>query len=265
MLILPLFSALTNRRVILLLIDAGLLVAMLCPVLWLLVVRPVQRLAHERGELLREQTSVQERERTRLARELHDELGQIQTAILLTAKAATQAGSLDVMLERVTTVHELSGTAIEATRRLARSLSPSVLEQFGLTTALFRLAEDCSVAGTVVVEYHDELHGARFASEVELCIYRAIQEALTNALKHAGAQRVTLSVLMMKTKLHFEVVDDGRGIASRAQRDSESRGLGLRSMRERVELLGGSLVIETPVGGGTRVAGTLPAEVVHRE
>lgn len=265
MLVLPLFATLTSHPVVLLLIDAGLLVAVLCPGLWLLIVRPVRGLAHERGELLREQTSIAERERTRLARELHDELGQVQTAILLTAKAAADSGDFLVMRERVKTVHELASSAIESTRRLARGLSPEVLGQFGLGTAISRLTEDCRASGTIQIEHHDSLGGVRFDPDLELCVYRVIQEATVNALKHAEAQRIKVSVSLADGGLTFEVSDDGRGFEPWPERNPEGPGMGLRSMRERVELLGGTLVVEPCRGGGTRVLGRLPAEATNHE
>lgn len=265
MLALPLVTNSGTHPVVGLLVDACLLVAILCPGVWMLVVRPVRRLAQERGELLRELTASVEGERTRLAHELHDELGQIQTAILLTAKAGEQSGSIEVMHERMRTIQELASSAIGATRRLACGLSPVVLEEFGLAVAISRLAEEWNASGSVDVQVDCRLHDQRFQSDIELCVFRVVQEATVNAVRHGRAGHVQVCVEWQAGLLTIHVSDDGHGLEPRPELKAASLGMGLRGMRQRVELLGGTFAIEPMKDGGMKVVGKLPAEVIGRE
>lgn len=260
MLVLPKFPLLERSPLLMVLLDAGLLVATLCPALWLLMIRPIRRLALERGQLLRQQLSIQEAERAHLARELHDELGQVQTAILLTARAARQVQSADELKEHLVTIHGLASSAVESTRRLAKGLSPGVLADFGLTTALERLIEDCSVVGGPHITIESTLREARFDPDVELVAYRVIQEAVMNALKHSGGSRIQASVKHDGENLHLMVQDNGIGIRKVTSRSTASTGLGLRGMRERLEVVGGTLSIRTNPDGGTCVQVLIPLE-----
>ncbi len=258
MLLLPHIHWLDDRPTMTVLLDAGLLVATLCPAMWLLVVRPVRELARERGRLLREQISVQESERARLAQELHDELGQIQTAILLTARAAAQATDGEQAREHAKAVHELATSAIASTRRLARGLSPAVLNDFGLEAAVKRLAEDLSSTGAVVL-VRSGLGARRFPGEIELAALRVIQESVANAVKHAAPSEITVDLDAGGGYLEFAIRDDGSGFAEPGA--SGPGGLGLRGMRERLVILNGELAVRTSKGAGTTVTGRLPAEI----
>jgi len=260
MLILPKFPLLQRFPMLMVVLDAGLLVATLCPALWLLMIRPIRHLAQERGQLLRQQLSIQESERAHLARELHDELGQVQTAILLTTRAARQVQSVDELKEHLVTIHGLASSAVESTRRLAKGLSPGVLADFGLTTALDRLMEDCNVVNGPLITLESSLKDARFCPDVELVAYRVIQEAVLNALKHSGGTKIEASVRYDGKNLHLMVQDNGIGIGKVSSRSTASTGLGLRGMRERLEVVRGTLSIRVNPDGGTCVQVQIPAE-----
>lgn len=244
-------------------LDAVLLVAVLCPALWLLVVRPLRLLVNERGELLVRTMTVQEEERAKLARDLHDEIGQTQTAILLALRSVTNAPSIETARERAEYVHEMAVGAVESTRRIARGLSPSVLMDFGLGPAVERVCEDVAEASGIPIERRIATNSARLAHALEIGAYRVFQEALTNAVKHSGATVVRVAVTLADDRLRLTVADNGRGIAARPERAGGSGGgLGLAGMRERVVLLGGEFHVSSTQDGGTTVAAVFPAKAV---
>lgn len=262
MILLLAFPKLSSRPVFLVALDATLLVSALGPALWLLFVRPIRQLAIERGQLLRSHISIQEAERSRLSQELHDELGQIQTAILLTSKAGASASSLDIAREHAGTVHQLAASAIDALRRLARGLSPTVLKDFGLTIAVERLGEDLSSTDDFRIEVRSNLGNQRLPAEVELAAYRAVQEALVNAAKHAGPGIVKVNLAISSGEFMFTITDNGQGFNPSTRPDAPPIGLGLRGIQERLSLLRGSFEVRSRSGEGTTLIGRLPAEIV---
>ena len=260
MVLLMAFPGLKSTPAALVIIDSSLLVCALAPALWFVVVRPLRKMATARGQLLRSQTMIQEAERARVSQELHDEMGQVQTAILLTAKAGSTAPTLEAAREHAQTIHGLATIAIESTRRLARGLSPAVLMDFGLTVAITRLAEDFSAGHDFHVEVQSSLGDQRLVAEVELAAYRVVQESLVNAAKHAGASRARIDLGVSGRELVFSMTDNGRGFDVPIQSDSPLHGMGLRGMHERLVLLGGRLDIRSRRGEGTTVIGRLPIE-----
>lgn len=239
------------------LIDSLVLVAALCPALWLIVVRPLRSLVSERGALLARTLAIQEEERARLARDLHDELGQAQTAVLLGLRSVVHARSLEEARERAESVHSIAVGAVESTRRMARGLSPTVLTDFGLLEAIERVCEDASAASGVEITRNIDTGTARLNPSIEIAAYRIVQEALTNALKHAGATTINVNLRLEKGSLSLEVRDNGRGLSN--LRESNS-GLGLSSMRQRVLLLGGEFRLTSEPPSGTTLLATLPAQ-----
>lgn len=239
------------------LVDGALLVAALSPALWMLVVRPLRSLVAERGALLAQALRVQEDERLRVARDLHDELGQRQVAALLAIAAAGRAGTLEEARERAEAARELVAGAIESTRRLARGLAPGVLDDLGLQAAVERICEDMQASGSLAVECTVHIGSQRLARSVEIAAYRIVQEALANVARHAQAQRARVAVALEGDCIVVEVSDDGRGLTG-----GSSGGLGLAGMRERAAALGGSVTIGVgDEGRGTRVRAVMPAEV----
>lgn len=261
MLVLPLLGSANWHPAAAMVADASMLVIVLCPLIWLLTVRPIRALAHARGQLLLAQSDALETERRRLSRELHDGLGQLQTAILLTTSAAMQAQSQEAMRERVSTAHQLATSAIETTKRLAQGLSPDVLERFGLGIAVARMAEECSRHTSTKVEYANTIGDTRFSPAIELCVFRVLQEATNNALRHADAGQISLRTSLEAGTLSFEVTDDGRGPSLPGQ----IGGAGLANMKDRVHTLGGKIDFRPVRGRGFRVHGALPAEIIHRD
>ena len=207
-------------------------------------------------DAVRRVVEAQELERTRLARELHDETGQALTSILLGLKPLEQAAETDEGRAAVASVRELVVSTLQDVRRLAVELRPSALDDFGLVPAVERLADTFREQTGLEVDLETQLGEERLPGEVETALYRIVQEALTNVVKHAGASRVSILLTRKDGGVAAVVEDDGLGFDPGATRD---HGLGLVGMRERVGLVGGRLRIESSAGAGTTLVAEVPA------
>lgn len=196
----------------------------------------------------------QELERRRLARELHDETGQALTSILLGLRSLEETGAEEVG-EALGNLRELVVQTLQDVRRLAVELRPTALDDFGLAAALERLANTFAEQTGTVVEFESRLGGDRLPPDVETVLYRIVQEALTNVVKHAQADHVSIVLQRKERTVTAVIEDDGRGFA---QRDRDDGGLGLVGMRERVELVSGRLEIESAEGAGTTLVVEVP-------
>jgi signal transduction histidine kinase len=211
-----------------------------------------QRVARD---ALRRVVDAQELERRRLARELHDETGQALTSVLLALRSIEEKAADDETRGVVAQVRELVVATLHDVRRLAVELRPKALDDFGLEAALERLTQTFAEQSGLPVDFHARLGSERLPEEVETALYRIVQEALTNIVKHARAGRVSV-VLMRKGDTAVAVVeDDGLGFEPESTRDG---GYGIVGMRERVALLDGRITIETRPGGGTTIAAAVP-------
>jgi signal transduction histidine kinase len=199
---------------------------------------------------LRRVVAGQEVERRRLARELHDETGQALTSILLGLRALEGSGRTDV-----DDLRELVVATLQDVRRLAVQLRPKALDDFGLVPALERLVQTFSESSGISVDLEAQLGDERLPNDVETTVYRIVQEALTNVVKHAEASRVSILLVQRDATVTAVVEDDGRGFDSAAVRDDS---LGLEGMRERAELHDGRMTIETAPGSGTTLRIELP-------
>lgn len=204
----------------------------------------LDRLEQERRDSARRALGAQEGERLRIARELHDEVGQALTAVLLQLDRA-QAGVGGEPGERIREARETARATLEEVRVIARNLRPEALDDLGLAAALRQLCVEVERTGVLVER--DISAGVTLDEEAEVVVYRVAQEAMTNALRHAGAEKIVLT-LQRDTELTFlRVLDDGRGIEEAAD------GAGVRGMRERALLVGGTLEVAGSPGGGTSV------------
>jgi two-component system, NarL family, sensor histidine kinase DevS len=206
-------------------------------------------------DALRRVVEAQELERKRLARELHDETGQALTSILLGLKPLEQSAASDADRAALSSLRELVVSTLQDVRRLAVELRPSALDDFGLATAVERLAETFREQTGVQVDLEARLGDGRLPSEVETALYRIVQEALTNVVKHAGATRVSILLTHRDTSVAAVIEDDGGGFDPTAVGDDV---LGLAGMRERVGLVGGRLRIEAVEGTGTTIVAEVP-------
>lgn len=212
----------------------------------------LDRLEVERRTANARALAAQEGERARIAQELHDEVGQGLTAVLLGLRRTADRAD-GQLAEELGTLLELARTSLDEVQDVARRLRPGVLEDLGLISALAALATDFS---------HGGLHVRRgvapglpaLDAKIELVIYRVAQESLTNVARHADAETVTLSLFTQGDDMVLKVADDGRG------RLNQPEGSGIRGMRERALLVGGEFAIAPRVGGGTEVTLIVPAE-----
>jgi signal transduction histidine kinase len=221
-------------------------------------------LVEMRRQLLKKLISAQEDERRRIARDLHDEIGQVLTSLLIGLRTVAEAPSLDAARGQADALRRITLSAIEEVRRLARGLRPSVLDDLGLGAALERYAADFARTHGVAVEVHaPDPPAGRLPDEIETALYRIAQEALTNTAKHAAAARVRLAVERHPADVQLTVTDDGRGFECGGP---EGGRLGLSGMHERAALLDGSVAVESGPGRGTRVTVRIPyAEGNHGE
>jgi signal transduction histidine kinase len=206
-------------------------------------------------DTVRRVISAQELERQRLARELHDETGQALTSILLGLKAI-RAADTDAGAERAETdVRDLVVQALQDVRSLAVELRPTALDDFGLVPALERLAGTFEERSGIRTAVESSLSDERLPPDAETALYRVVQEALTNVVKPAGAETVSIVVARRGPGVSAVIEDDGRGFDAAEVRDD---ALGIVGMRERLALLGGTLAVESTPGIGTSLVAYVP-------
>ena len=214
----------------------------------------LDRLEEERRTSGRRALMAQERERRRIARELHDEVGQTLTGVVLQLQALNGAQPAAIA-ERLEVVQETAREGVEQVREIARGLRPQALDEFGLRSALVTLATGFSERSGVQVRHHVTRELPPLEPEQDLAIYRVAQESLTNAARHAAAGIVELALTRTNGTVVLEVRDDGRGITDG---QASGEGVGLGGMRERALLVGGRLTVGRRPEGGTEVRLEVP-------
>ena len=224
-----------------------------------------ERAEQARQLLLRQLVTAQEEERRRISRELHDQMGQDLTVLMLGLKALRDAAPGDSSLhERVEPLQSLATRIGREVRTLALQLRPSALDELGLVATLANDVEQWSARALIAVDFHTTgLESQRLPSAIETALYRLAQEALTNILKHAQATTVSLIIDRRVDAVHMIVEDNGLGFDVAAVRDRAhiEHRLGLVGMDERVEQLGGVLTLESAPGSGTAVFIRIPLPV----
>jgi signal transduction histidine kinase len=218
-----------------------------------LAVHLSERVARETVDAILE---AQEAERSRIARELHDETGSALTAVLLGLTAIDGAATLTEARGASAALRKNASSALENVGRLAFALRPPALDEFGLAPALKDLSGRLEGRGGPKVKLEIDLPaGRRLPSKLETAVFRITQEALTNVVKHADATTVRITLECRERSVVLTVEDDGRGFSQGRQADG---GFGLVGMRERVASVNGALHIESKTGAGTRLAAELP-------
>jgi two-component system, NarL family, sensor histidine kinase UhpB len=212
----------------------------------------LDRLEAERRESARRSLVAQEDERRRVAQELHDEVGQTLTAIVLQLERLRRSAP-DELEPGLTEAREGARTSLEDVRRIAQRLRPEALEDLGLSTALETLCDRLSEQSGIVVRADLQRGVASIAPEMELVVYRVAQEAMTNALRHAHASNVQVELRRANGRLTLRVLDDGVGLGKK------DPGSGIQGMRERALLVGGRVQVRG-LDRGTEVRLELPLE-----
>lgn len=213
----------------------------------------LDRLEAERDFSAARALSIQEAERRRVAQELHDQVGQSLTAVLLELKrvSADVPGSVR---EEITGVQETTRATLDEIRRIARRLRPGALEELGLTSALRELVAEFDGHPDVAVHGKFEQGLPTLSDDVELVLYRVAQEAITNAVRHADAGAVDVTLRAVDGGIELRVRDDGRGI------DDATEGAGMAGMRERALLVGAQLAVDSAAGTDIRLRVPLTTE-----
>ena len=202
----------------------------------------------------------QERERRKIARELHDGLGQMLTALKFNIQGIKPASTPEEQGYIDGIKNMLQDTILEV-RRISFDLMPSVLNDFGLGAALHHLSERFSIIGknSFKIEYVGLSDIGRFDKNTEINIYRIIQEALNNAIKYAEASNIILDLQFEEGKIRFSVEDNGKGFTLQDKRRTDGSGRGMTNIRERVSLLNGNLIFNSIIGAGTTITVEIPA------
>ena len=204
------------------------------------------------SEVLRGTVAVQEAERRRIARELHDSLNQYLAALnMKLERFARNAPESSPLGPAIAELKGLTGAVEDEVSRLAWELHPIALDDIGLEPAIQRLIDEWVQRSNLRIDLDLALNGRRLPPEVEVNLYRVLQEALTNIVKHAGAGRVGVIATASPDGVVMIIEDDGKGFDPETVNRGSSPHFGLLGMRERLALVGGSLEIETAPGSGT--------------
>ena len=224
----------------------------------------IQRQDEARGELLREIFSIQEEERKRIARELHDETS--QTLASLVANLEAVAGSLPAdattVKDRLKKLQSLSIGILDGMHRLIYELRPTLLDDLGLVAATRWLAEKNLKSAGVAINFRVVGVERRLSTQLETTIFRVIQEAITNIARHARANKASIALHFTRNAIKVDMKDNGAGfdVEEAISSKQRPRGLGLLGMKERVELFNGSFTIRSHSGGGTEIRIKVPLE-----
>ncbi|MFI7677325.1 HAMP domain-containing sensor histidine kinase [Actinophytocola sp. NPDC049390] len=211
----------------------------------------LDRLETERGHSAARALSAQEDERRRIAQELHDEVGQTLTAVLLELKRVADHAPQPVR-DEVLQVQETTRGSLDEIRRIARRLRPGVLEELGLTSALTSLTTEIADHSGLSVRRRFDPDLPDLGDEAELVLYRVAQEAITNTARHAGARHLELALLRTPSGVDLRIRDDGRGL------HGTTEGAGILGMRERALLIGAEVRLGPGPAGGTEVRLSVP-------
>ena len=211
----------------------------------------LSRLEAERSASTGRALAAQEAERQRIGRELHDEVGQMLTVVLLGLKRASDRAPSDLAGD-LRSLQDSTRASLDEVRRIAGRLRPGLLEDLGLLSSLNALATEFTAHSGVQVRRGFAPGLPQLSRETELVIYRVTQEALTNVTRHASAETVELSLSRQGRGVALRIADDGVGL-----RDAEPAS-GIQGMQERALLVEGQLTIEPRIGGGTEVRLVIP-------
>ncbi len=208
--------------------------------------------------------TAQEEERTRIARELHDDTAQALTSVLVRLRLLERSAEDKRLRSGLAELRDLTVETLEGVRRLAIDLRPPMLDDLGLEAAIQSHVQDFSRRWQINVNFTSSGLG-RLPPNVELVLYRIVQEALSNVAKHASASRVETRLSRKGRTLRLLVEDDGCGFDVETAKGSRQSGLGLFGMEERLALIGGTLQVESSPGKGTRLSAEVPLPRSRRQ
>lgn len=202
----------------------------------------------------------QEKERKRIAAEIHDGIGQMMTSMRMKLEMIEHKN--EGLSEDLPEINDLLQSIINETKKICSDLLPSVLDDFGLSAAVRELQKLCESSSNMEFEIEDQLEKAKLPREVEICVFRILQEALNNAIKHSSGSKIFVHVSSDAHCVHLMVQDDGKGFYFDERRilsrEFVTKSNGLRNMKERAELLGGNFNVTSEPGKGTIVQLEIP-------
>lgn len=263
MLVLPYLTPANSASVYGAFIDAFLLTGVLAPLLWYLIIKPLQKLAATRQRLLALTLSAQENERGRIARDLHDSLGQALTSLMIGLRTIEESSTDQHVQSQAQELRRIGSDTHNEVRRLARGLRPAVLDDLGLVPALERYVEDVGSSHQIsAVFQHECPESVALNESVQTAIYRIVQEAATNAVRHGKAKSLQVKMRCNDHQLHLDILDDGLGfdVATAMKSNRANNPFGLLSIHERASLLGGNAFINSGLGQGTHVRVQIPLQ-----
>jgi two-component system sensor histidine kinase UhpB len=217
--------------------------------------RMLERLEAERRHASSAALAAQEQERTRVARDLHDEVNQSLTGLLLRLEAARAKAGPELARELAAT-QALANQAMGELLTLARQLRPTALDDLGLKAALASLVDDLGRRAPLATSFESRGDFSDVSKDVQLVTYRVAQEALSNAAQHSGAKHIEVQLLREREGIDLGIADDGHGFTF----DQAAGGLGIAGMRERALLVGGDARVESRPQVGTKVTLRVPME-----
>lgn len=240
-------------------IDSVILTLLVAPMLWWTIVRPLREIIRLRTQFLTDLFAQIECDRRQTAHELHDGVGQSLTLLISGLRSAKSCRANRECSGRVDEFQRLAESALAEVRRLSMGLRPSLLDDLGLAPALERMIEDVRAHRAIDIALTmNLLDSKRLSDQVATAIFRIVQEALTNVVKHSQATAATVVVKQIEGAIHVEVRDNGRGIEDARLSAVPPGHLGLRGMQERAALLGGRLSLDSGNGRGTCITVTIP-------
>ena len=214
------------------------------------------------SRLSKELIRVQEDERKRISRDLHDVIGQRLTAVSLNLEAVKSGSFSDKELsKKIEDSSNLVQNTIKDVQEFSFSLRPMILDDLGLTPAMQIFAKNYSIRTGIKVDIKGEKFLDGIDSDIKIVLYRVFQEGLTNVTKHAEAKNIYISFTTEINGIKMYIIDDGIGMKKTRKRKSKSEGLGLLGMEERLNIIGGSIHINTDYKKGTKLVITTPYEI----
>jgi two-component system sensor histidine kinase UhpB len=219
--------------------------------------RMLERLEAERRRASSAALAAQEEERARVARDLHDEVNQSLTGLLLRLETVREKAPPELAAELAET-RTLANRAMEELLTLARQLRPTALDDLGLKAAVAGQIDELRRQSGIATRFETSGDLGEVPEDVQLVVYRVAQEALSNAGRHSGADHIDVNLARADGAVELSVADDGRGFTF----EQASRGLGIGGMRERALLVGGNLGVESRPGVGTRISLKVPIQAV---
>jgi len=205
--------------------------------------------------LIREVIEAQEQERERFAMEIHDGLGQVLLASKMNLNAISDSltGIDDDSKKIFDKSVDLLNDAVQEARNISHGLMSRVLNKFGLSYALNEIVNNINNTLDLKIDYKHNIENVRFDEEMEMGIYRTLQELINNIIKHSKADKGSLCILQKDNTLHIQIADNGIGINQGTMNNPKGGGIGLRNMRSRIEYLGGRFIVDEKIKKGTKI------------